>query len=261
MGQYSLPPNLASGARRTIARPGSQARPQPAFRGILSLSGLAFWSRAIRGHLRVGCSDARPEHLRLFQLLPPLLAGRAKTFGKVLRTEMACTDTPYFDAPGALVAPLGPEAFLPQDMPEVRACCACCACWAACHTCQLKRSLSPRPQVTTVFCSIDGARRLRWRRAEARQEVHQLCSRAIKETLRAMPEGYLSGEQPGDLKYMVAFASPEVGRSWLRLRPCCSLFKHAIACCNVSKSLAELYGVHNALYVGRPRRWRSGGAC
>jgi hypothetical protein len=61
-----------------------------------------------------------------------------------------------------------------------------------------------------VFCSIDGAKKLRWRRAEARQEVHQLCSRCIRETLRSMPEGYLSGEQPGDLKYMVAFASPEV---------------------------------------------------
>jgi hypothetical protein len=26
-----------------------------------------------------------------------------------------------------------------------------------------------------------------------------------------MPEGYISGEQPGELKYMVAFARPEVG--------------------------------------------------
>jgi hypothetical protein len=52
---------------------------------------------------------------------------------------------------------------------------------------------------------------LRWKRADARQEVHMLCSRTIKETLRVMPEGYLCREQPGDLKYMVAFASPKVG--------------------------------------------------
>jgi hypothetical protein len=66
-------------------------------------------------------------------------------------------------------------------------------------------------QVTAVFCSIDGARKLRWKRADARQEVHSLCSRAIRACLRAMPEGYISGEQPGELKYMVAFARPEVG--------------------------------------------------
>jgi hypothetical protein len=132
MGQYSLLANLtASGARRTIAMPGSLAGPQPNPGGMLSLSGLAFWSRAIRGNLRVGCSDARPEQLRLFQLLPPALAGRAKTFGKALRADMACTDMPYFDAPGTLVAPLGLEAFLPQDMPEVSrpGRLACWACW------------------------------------------------------------------------------------------------------------------------------------
>jgi hypothetical protein len=68
-----------------------------------------------------------------------------------------------------------------------------------------------------VFCSVDGVKKLRWRRAEAQQEVHQLCSRAIKETLRAMPEGYLCREQPGDLKYMVAFASPSAALEWALL--------------------------------------------
>ncbi len=65
-------------------------------------------------------------------------------------------------------------------------------------------------QVTMVFCGVDGAGMLRWKRADARQEVHQCCSHAIRETLRVMPEGYLCREQPGDLKYMVAFSSAKV---------------------------------------------------
>lgn len=64
-----------------------------------------------------------------------------------------------------------------------------------------------------IFLIVDGAKKLRWKRAEARQEVHMLCSRTIKETLRVMPEGYLCREQPGDLKYMVCFSSPKV-RGW-----------------------------------------------
>jgi hypothetical protein len=66
-----------------------------------------------------------------------------------------------------------------------------------------------------VFCGVESAGKLRWRRAEARQEVHQLCSRAMRETLRVMPDGYLCREQPGELRYIVAFASPQVGaRCW-----------------------------------------------
>jgi hypothetical protein len=61
-----------------------------------------------------------------------------------------------------------------------------------------------------IFLIVDGAKKLRWKRADARQEVHMLCSRTIKETLRVMPEGYLCREQPGDLKYMVCFSSPKV---------------------------------------------------
>ena len=45
-----------------------------------------------------------------------------------------------------------------------------------------------------------------------RQEVHQLLSRCIRETLRVIRGGYLCREQPGDLKYMVVFGSPQVGR-------------------------------------------------
>jgi hypothetical protein len=70
-------------------------------------------------------------------------------------------------------------------------------------------------QITMVFLIVDGAKKLRWKRAEARQEMHLLCSRTIKETLRVMTEGYLCREQPGDLKYMVCFSNPKVRASSL----------------------------------------------
>ena len=76
----------------------------------------------MRGSLRVHCTDAPPERLRLFQLLAPALVGRAKVFGNqlALRSDMVCEDMPYFDAPGTLAAPLGPERCDVLALPEVR---------------------------------------------------------------------------------------------------------------------------------------------
>ena len=42
--------------------------------------------------------------LKLYQILPPSLAGRAKVFGNklALKDDWLCVDQPYFNAPGVI---------------------------------------------------------------------------------------------------------------------------------------------------------------
>lgn len=143
MGNYLLPDGLtaASSGRRTIAVPGGPSRshpapaPGPGPGTFMPVPGpLSFWTRALWGPARVACQEGgQAEQLRLFQLLAPALAGRAMAFGNRVRGAIACDDMPYFDAPGALVAPLGPVMYGPvPELPQVGGGQPCCSGLGVC---------------------------------------------------------------------------------------------------------------------------------
>ncbi len=132
MGQYSLPAGInvaatAAAAATNGRRPDSQqSSPKggagdghghflhlPVFGGL--------WNRSSGTSSFRGQDTSSPDKLRVLQLLAPALVGRAKVFGNqlALRADMSCEDMPYFDGPGTMHAPLGPERLASIMMPEV----------------------------------------------------------------------------------------------------------------------------------------------
>lgn len=133
-------------------------------------------------------------------------AARAKLFGNCLnfKQKVECVDAPYFDAPGTLEAPLGYK--------EVRQCNFqdCAAARGDVEAAALL--LTP---VTAVFCGVDAAARaalLSGVPSAAVQKTHRLLRECVLQTLRAFPGGYLCRDQEGELRFLLAFSSPQVRR-------------------------------------------------
>ncbi|KXZ47811.1 hypothetical protein GPECTOR_32g423 [Gonium pectorale] len=166
-----------------------------------------------------------PERLRLYQVAPPALVGRAKAFGNkvTLKDEWVCSDQPYFSAPGTLDAPLGNV-----DGPVLL------------------------PPITMVFAIVENGKAFSAKFRRDARRVHDLIAACIRACLRccgagAAPGGaagaisaaavaaaaalqasdltvgaggarggggYLCRMQDGDLKYMVAFATPQAAVEW-----------------------------------------------
>jgi hypothetical protein len=132
MGQYTLPPGLniaATIAAAAVAAVGGAGSGGMGRRMPSRLPGNRYfrtWRDRIRlpclgekwvkpppiGSFRASSEQIRnAEKLRVMQLLAPELVGRAKVFGNqlALRADMKCQDMPYFDGPGTMTTPLGPE--------------------------------------------------------------------------------------------------------------------------------------------------------
>ena len=127
------------------------------------------------------------KHLHLFQILAPTLVARGKKFGNTLalKEEWRCTNRPYFCAPGTLQAPLGPF-----DVAQ------------------------PIPNITMVFCMVEGGKVFAARSRADAKVVHETLSSVISDTIKDFPGGYLCRKQDGDLKYMLAFDSPCAALAW-----------------------------------------------
>jgi hypothetical protein len=187
-------------------------------------------------------SARRPgARVRLVQICAPPVLGRAKVFGNrlALKDDWVCVDSPYFDAPAALVAPLGDRASLlfsdaaaadaghqpdgsmhpdsynhypghhqQNQLALARAGSAgdgealspIARSTAASGSGSVSVQRGPLPNVTLVFASVDGAKNFIKRRRSFADEVHALLSLLFREALRFVPGGYFCREQEGDLK-------------------------------------------------------------
>ena len=133
----------------------------------------------------VGSEESGPDpRLKIYSVLPPCLAERARAWGSclTLREGVRQTDAGFFDAPGAAAA----ACLVPSS--------AALAGAAA-------------PPVTVVFASVDNARMLRRRTGGA--DVTGLLRTVLRSALHAVPGSYLCREIDGsdDIRYMLAFPS------------------------------------------------------
>jgi hypothetical protein len=118
-----------------------------------------------------------PGLLRVYSLLPPSLAERAKVWGSHLSIKPGWvqTDRGFFDAPGAAAASLTPEDAA-NPTPD-----------------------GLMPPVTMVFVAVEGARALVRARREAEvRAMAGLLRATMLSALDAVPEGYLCREQEGE---------------------------------------------------------------
>lgn len=76
--------------------------------------------------------------------------------------------------------------------------------------------LQPLPPVTMVFMAVEGSDQLVRRRRPFTAVVQTLLSRVVRDSLRRLG-GYLCRVQEGDMKFMVAFASPVTALEWCLL--------------------------------------------
>lgn len=76
--------------------------------------------------------------------------------------------------------------------------------------------MQPLPPVTMVFMAVEGPEQLVRRRRPFTPVVQALLSRVVRDALRRLG-GYLCRVQEGDLKMMVAFASPVMALEWCLL--------------------------------------------
>lgn len=119
-------------------------------------------------------------------------------------TQATCVDAPYFDAPGTLEAPLGcalcqqnsgPADGAPTAAPEI------------------ETGLPLLPPVTMVFCGVDGGFKGVVRAGAppaAVRAMHGLLRECVLRALRYFPGSYLTRDQEADLRFLMAFSSPEV---------------------------------------------------
>lgn len=137
-------------------------------------------------------SDLRESKrfLSLYQVLPPKFLSRGRAFGSQLRLKPEWTqvDGGYFDAPGALVFPLG-----------------------ACDKC---KDDVLDPFVATVFLQVDGAKVYAAKNRLDAAAVHFTLLTLIKTTLRLIPGGYLAKSQDIDLRYLMTFHTTEAAIYW-----------------------------------------------
>ncbi|GLI65643.1 hypothetical protein VaNZ11_009242 [Volvox africanus] len=130
------------------------------------------------------------EPVRVYQVAPPALTARAKVFcNKVaLKDEWFCSDSPYFAAPGTLEAPLGAVEG-PLELPAI----------------------------TMAFAIAEGGKTYATRYRRDVRRVNDVAAACIRACLRVVSGGYLCRLQDGDLKYMVAFATPQAALEWALL--------------------------------------------
>jgi hypothetical protein len=76
--------------------------------------------------------------------------------------------------------------------------------------------IQPLPPVTMVFMAVEGPELLVRRRRTFTPRVQALLSRVVRDALRRLG-GYLCRVQEGDMKFMVAFASPVTALEWCLL--------------------------------------------
>jgi hypothetical protein len=76
--------------------------------------------------------------------------------------------------------------------------------------------MQPLPPVTMVFMAVEGPEQLVRRRRTFTPLVQSLLSRVVRDALRRLG-GYLCRVQDGDMKFMVAFASPVTAMEWCLL--------------------------------------------
>ncbi len=79
------------------------------------------------------------------------------------------------------------------------------------------------PPITMAFAIVDGGKTFAARHRRDVRRVNDVCAACIRSCLRVVPGGYLCRLQDGDLKYMVAFASPEVRGTGMATPWCDSL--------------------------------------
>lgn len=137
-----------------------------------------------------------PSLLRVYSVLPPSLAERARVWGGALSLKPGWhqTDRGFFDAPGAVAATL-----------------------TAGDVAQLE-GMADMPPVTMVFAAVEGAKALA--RARRDGELRQLAAvlrATLLATLEVVPGGYLCREQENDLKYMVSFSGAAEALQWCML--------------------------------------------
>lgn len=82
--------------------------------------------------------------------------------------------------------------------------------------CMFNPILQPLPPVTMVFMAVEGPEQLVRRRRTFTPVVQSLLSRVVRDALRRLG-GYLCRVQEGDMKFMVAFASPVTALEWCLL--------------------------------------------
>jgi hypothetical protein len=151
-----LPDNQASAAAADVAADGG--------------------NEIISGHSappRPAAADPPPRRVRLYSVLAPCLAGRARLWGAqlALRDAWRQTDRGFFDAPGAARA-------------------ACVSPWDG------PRPLSVMPLVTFGFAEVEGGRDLvRSLGAADARAVARLLKMVLVAALDAVPGGYLCREQ------------------------------------------------------------------
>lgn len=69
------------------------------------------------------------------------------------------------------------------------------------------------PPITMAFCIADNGKAYVARYRRDARRVHDIIAACINAALRLVQGGYLCRMQDGDLKYMVAFAAPQVGQA------------------------------------------------
>ncbi|WIA10689.1 hypothetical protein OEZ85_010869 [Tetradesmus obliquus] len=202
-----------------------------------------------------GSSSGRRQRdwssLRLFQVLPAALTGRAHVWHNQLNLKDGWRpyDMPYFDAPGSTVVPLsgGGVSFQHHQASNHTGCCN----WstapssrtasgsvhvnnssAVVNSASVKAgsigsngsgavqglsnssmALQQLPAVTMVFMSAENPEQLVRRRRSFTPKVQALLHQAVRDGLRRCG-GYLCRVQEGDLRFMVAFASPVAALEW-----------------------------------------------
>jgi hypothetical protein len=130
-------------------------------------------------------------------------------------------DSAYFDAPGAMLARLGPSDSWASTASSSTSAAGepAAALEALCSS--RSSSVSDAPLVTVVFARAEGpsGRPLRERGGGGQEfaATSAALSRVLLAALRLVPGGYLCRQRPGDLKYMAAFASPQAALAWCLL--------------------------------------------
>ncbi|KAF6251508.1 hypothetical protein COO60DRAFT_610652 [Scenedesmus sp. NREL 46B-D3] len=179
------------------------------------------------------------NRLRLFQVLPPSLAGRAQAWHNRLNIKDGWRpyDMPFFDAPGSTAVPLSagavsfhpasvhggclgcgsPPARTPSSAAAVAGSAVKPVSGASTDGAQglstSSLALQRLPAVTMVFMSAENPEQLVRRRRSFTPKVQALLHQAVRDGLRRCG-GYLCRVQEGDLRFMVAFASPVAALEW-----------------------------------------------
>eukprot|EP00775_Hariotina_reticulata_P011160 gene11160-11310_t len=142
----------------------------------------------------------------------------------------------FFEAPGALLADITTESLSGIERPL----------------------LAP---VTVVFAAVEGGGVLVHRKQEAARAIDNALGKIMQMLLLAMPDGYLSRQQAGVLKYMVAFREPAAAVRWclmlqevMHILPWSPSVAEAFAHLAARRSTPSLSGRRSVSEIGAHRR-------